>query len=300
MGGALIVMSSAGFASLSILGKLAYRAGFTLTGMLALRFLGAALLLALLVGLRRRGTPAPGARQIPALLALGGLLYAGQSALFFGALQRLPASVIAFLLYTYPLYVALFDWLVNRRAPGPRELVALPLTLAGILLIADPGWLRPAGAPPSLDPGGVLMILASAGGYAAYILLSARASRGLPWTVSTLWVVLGTGISFSLAGLATGGWQMDLSPEAPWILLGMVLFSTVVGLGLFLAGLARVGPTPAALLATTEPLFTLLLAAWILGEGLGPLQALGCLAVLAAVLLLQPRRRTGPSHNYDK
>jgi drug/metabolite transporter (DMT)-like permease len=47
-----------------------------------------------------------------------------------------------------------------------------------------------------------------------------------------------------------------------------------------------VGPTTASILATVEPLVTVLLAFLVFGERLGPVQILGGSLVLAAVLVL--------------
>jgi drug/metabolite transporter (DMT)-like permease len=68
--------------------------------------------------------------------------------------------------------------------------------------------------------------------------------------------------------------------------------STVGAIGLFFAGLRRVGPTTASILATVEPLVTVLLAYLTFGERLSPLQLTGGAFVLAAVIAINTRRRT--------
>jgi drug/metabolite transporter (DMT)-like permease len=71
------------------------------------------------------------------------------------------------------------------------------------------------------------------------------------------------------------------------LVAAMSLFSTVLPLTTFLAGMARVGPTAAALLSTLEPVFTVGLAALFLGETLSLRQVVGAVLVLAAIVLLQ-------------
>ena len=58
---------------------------------------------------------------------------------------------------------------------------------------------------------------------------------------------------------------------------------------LFMAGLARVGPSTASIASTIEPPFTVALAWIVFGETLGPLQLAGGAFVLSAVVLLQLR-----------
>jgi drug/metabolite transporter (DMT)-like permease len=74
-------------------------------------------------------------------------------------------------------------------------------------------------------------------------------------------------------------------------LAGLAVVSTVIAIGLFFAGLSRVGPTNAAILATVEPLVTALLAFAVFGETLGAVQIAGAAFIIVAVLVLQTRGR---------
>jgi drug/metabolite transporter (DMT)-like permease len=96
-------------------------------------------------------------------------------------------------------------------------------------------------------------------------------------------VVLG---ELRLGALTAAGWG--------W-LAAMAAVSTVASIVMFFAGLRRVGPTNASILATVEPLVTVLLVFLIFGETLGPQQLVGGAFVLGAVFVLNarlPRRRT--------
>jgi drug/metabolite transporter (DMT)-like permease len=86
-----------------------------------------------------------------------------------------------------------------------------------------------------------------------------------------------TRINASLLSLTAAGWG--------W-LTGLAVISTVGAINLFFAGLRRVGPTSAAILATVEPLVTILLAFLAFGEVLGGVQLLGGALVLGSVVVL--------------
>ena len=66
----------------------------------------------------------------------------------------------------------------------------------------------------------------------------------------------------------------------------LAVVSTVAAIGLFFAGLRRVGPTTASILSTAEPLVTVLLAMLVFAEMLGAVQLLGGALVLGGVLVL--------------
>jgi drug/metabolite transporter (DMT)-like permease len=285
IGAALCTLSAAGFASLSILGKLAFQLDLSLVTILSLRFGGAALLLALYLKVVRRRRLFQGWRSTLPLFLLGSIGYTGQSTLYFASLERNPASINSLLLYVYPVFVALLNWAFNRSRPSQREFAAMVLASAGVALTVNGNsWLRSLSSP--VDPLGVVLVLASAAWYAGYIVVSDRFVHAAgPW-VSTTWIALGACVSFSVAGLFSRSIDLKLSQEAVSILLAMIFLSTIMALGMFMAGMRRVGPTAASLLSTLEPVFTVILALFFLKEYLATQQWLGGTLVLTAVVLL--------------
>jgi drug/metabolite transporter (DMT)-like permease len=282
LGALMCTVSAACYAGLSIMGKLALASGMTLTAMLSLRFLGAAIVLAGILVLLRQPLSAD-RKTLGRLLALGALLYAPQAALFFTGLQRLPASVAVLLLYVYPVLVAIFDWALNRRLPDGRTIVALVVAMLGVALTLYPG------PTSSIDPVGALLVLASATGLAIYIVLSEGATQRAGARIGAMWIVLGAGISFTLAGAATETLEWRQALNEPLLILGLIVVGTVLPVTLFLAGMARVGPTGASLLSTLEPVFTVALGVVVLGETLAPIQAAGGALVMAAAILVATR-----------
>lgn len=287
IGAGLCTLSAAGFATLSILGKFAFAGGMSMTGFLSLRFGGAAVLLAGYLLATRRGRILPGVRVGAILFALGALGYFTQSSLYFLGLQRVSASLSSVLLYVYPIFVALLAWAVKHQAPARVEWAAMALALAGVVLTVGPSG---GGA---IDPVGILFVIGAAAGYSIYILACDRFAPRAGPLVSTAYITAGAAFSFAATGALTRTWVVPPSARSAEILLGMILFSTLIPLITFLAGMARVGPTAASLLSTLEPVFTVTLAGIFLRESLTPIQLLGACVVLAAVVLLNlPRRRT--------
>jgi len=289
IGAGLCTISAAGFSTLAILVKFAYGEGLSLPGILYLRFGGAAVLLVVYLLARRIRFVFSFRKTLP-LFLLGSVGYAIQASLYVGALERIPASVAALLLYSYPVFVALLAWVIGRRRPTGQEWGAMALALAGVVLT-----ISPSEAIGRADPLGLAMVMTSAVWYAGYITISDRVIARTGSLVSTAWITLGAFISFTLVGWATRSLPASLSPNLAWIMLAMVLFSTILPIGTFLAGMGRVGPTAASLLSTLEPVFTTLLAAAFLRETLGERQVVGGALVLAAVVLLNlPTRARTP------
>ena len=285
----LCLGSAAAFGAMGIFGKLAYEEGATVGTLLASRFALAALVF---WGV----TVATGAlselravtrRDAGLAFALGALGYGAQAGCYFLALDRLDASLLSLVLYTFPVMVAVAAIALGRERFSSRTAIALTVASAGLVLVLA------GAAAGALDPLGTALALGAAMVYTTYILSSEGiAARVSPLILSTL-VCTGAATTLTLAGLLTGDLSLGaVSGTGLGWLAGIALVSTVVAIGLFFAGLRRVGPTAAAILSTLEPVVTVMLAFAVFGESLGPAQLLGGALVLCAVLVVQtnPRR----------
>ena len=286
IGAGLCILSAASYGSAPILGKLGYANGLTLTNMLSIRFGGAAIALFAYLALFQRRTIYPGRRLLVILLLNGAVGYAGNTALFFGALQRIPASMASPILFIYPVFVALSEWMITRIPPTRREWAAIAMALVGVFLAAGFDLTNTMGQLDVANGMGLAMVLGSAVLYSAYVISNYRLTQKAGAWVSVAWISAGAAVSFSIAGWITGTLAFNLSSTGVGILLGMIIFSTIIPLGTFLAGMARTGPTAASLLSTLEPAFVVLLALALLGEHLTLLQGVGIGLVLASAILL--------------
>src|SRR5258708_34373260 len=101
----MVLGSATGFATLAIFAKLAYASGLGTEQTLAFRFLLASigmLVLALVIG---QNPLRLNRKRLVTLLALGGLVYTGQSLTYFVAVRSLPASLVVLIAYSYPSLV---------------------------------------------------------------------------------------------------------------------------------------------------------------------------------------------------
>jgi drug/metabolite transporter (DMT)-like permease len=276
-GALLCLASAAAFGAMGIFGKLAYAEGATVGTLLAARFVLAAAVLwgfaACSRGLRRlRALPR---RDVALALGLGAVGYSAQAGSYFAALDRLDASLLSLLVYTFPAIVAVTAVVLGRERASRRTAVALVLASSGLVLVLA------GAAAGALDPLGTALGLTAAVVYSAYILSSEGiAERIGPVALSTL-VCTGAAATLTLGGLAAG--QLDLGGVSAtgygW-LAGIAVVSTVGAVGLFFAGLQRVGPTAASILSTLEPVVTVGLAFVVFGESLGGAQLAGAALVL--------------------
>jgi drug/metabolite transporter (DMT)-like permease len=264
---------------MTIFGKLAYDAGVEVGALLLVRF-GLAAIVLTAVALAARAFRGLDRRTVVTGLLMGAVGYATQAGLFFLALERMDASLLTLLLYTYPALVTGAAVGLGRERLSSRRLTALALSTCGTALV-----LAGAGAG-ALDPLATVLGVGAAAAYTAYILTGDRVVSGVdPLALSAL-VTTGATATFAAVALAGGG--PDLSFDAAgWGWLGAIaLVSTAGAIIAFFAGLARVGPSGAALLSTLEPVVTVGLAALAFSEALTAVQLLGGAFVLATVVVL--------------
>jgi len=268
----LVALSTLAYSVLPILGKLAYAAGVRPLPLLAWRYVIAVALIAIL-----ECGPRPPLRERARLWAIGSV-FVFNSIAYFRALEEIPASVTALVLYTYPVIVALLAALVGVERLTWRALLATLGAFAGCALTAGGA---PAGAPLRLS--GVAWALAAALVYASYIVLSSRFGSGVPARVLALHLAQAAAVICVAFALADGGLALPVDPRGLLAVAGIGVVSTVVAMTTFLAGMALIGPTRASVLSSLEVIFTLVLAFLVLGERLGPWQWAGAALILGAV-----------------
>jgi drug/metabolite transporter (DMT)-like permease len=296
VGAALCLASAVFFGAMPIFGRFAYEAGVSPGALLLVRFTLAAALLAMLLLARpslRRIDPSVWSRRstssrlgtVALAFGLGAVGYAAQAGLYFSALQRIDASLLSLILYTYPVLVTVTAVLLGRDRLNRWRSLALLAACGGILLVlVGTGSMH-------LQPVGALLAFGSAVVYTSYILVSDTVLQRLAPVALAALVMTGAATSLGVEALLTG---VDLSfGWRGWFWVACIaVVSTVLATLAFFGGLRRIGASGAAILSTLEPVVTTALAALTLGESLSLVQVFGGILVLssAGILQIRPRR----------
>jgi drug/metabolite transporter (DMT)-like permease len=285
----LCIGSAAAFGAMAVFGKLAYDNGATVGTLLAVRFALAALMFWGLV-FAAPGTAAQirllARRDVAIALGLGAVGYAAQAGCFFAALERIDASLLSLMLYTFPAMVAVAAIVLGRERADATRFAALALASVGLVLVLA------SARPGALDPLGAGLAIGAAMIYTTYILVSQGIAGRLGPTLLSALVCSGAAVTLTAGSALLGELRpAAVTPEGWGWLAGIAVVSTVAAVSLFFAGLKRVGPTTASILSTVEPVVTVVLAFLVFGELLGGLQLVGGGLVIAAVLVLGSRPR---------
>lgn len=216
----------------------------------------------------------------PRVLLIAGGGQAIVATLALAALRWLPAATASFLFYTYPAWVTILSAVRGLEPIDHTRVVALLLALGGI------GAMVGAPSAASLSPVGLVVILAGALVYAAYIPVLSGLQRGRDALDVTRAICVGGTACFATWSIASG--TLFAIPDAT--ALGASMLQGVLAAGAFfgfLAGLRLLGNVRTAITSTVEPFWTTLLGVFVIGQPVGAGTIIGGVAIMAAVLLLQ-------------
>ena len=258
----------------TVTGRALACAGFTGATVVGLRFAGAGFLTFLLLGLARRPFRPAHRERWPLLWA--GLGFAITSQLFFSALQRGTAGIVALLFYAFPAVVTFIEMLSGRRPPR-MVIVALVLALVGVVVIISPSGQLPISLP------GIGFALASAVTYGTSLLVSDRAVRNTNPLTKAAWVCVIVGGGNLLPGICRGAIMAPGNYLPLFILNSIASMATIT---LVFLGMRYIGPARAGIVMTLEAISAVIFGWVFLAEACGARQALGGLIVLGAALII--------------
>lgn len=224
-------------------------------------------------------------KQIIRMICLG-ILYAANTLTAFIGLQYIPASLYTIILYTYPATVAIMSTLLGQRLPRIAW-IALVFTFVGVFFTV-----------PDLSLGGenmTLGILVAAGNAFFAALYFLMVSREMPKmqsvTLGTAYIITGT-LIFLLMLIPFFGLQLPPNALTWFSLIGLAIISTAIPIFAINIGIQKIGVTQASIIATCEPIMTIIFAVILLGETILAIQWLGAALIITGVLLLELRPKT--------
>ncbi|MGD0507174.1 MAG: DMT family transporter [Terriglobales bacterium] len=235
--------------------------------------------------LARRGASAlrvPG-RDLVQLVLLGIFGVAVSNYFYYLAIQRTNVATAIILQYTAPVWVLLYTVVRGAQRPSLRRTAAVGLAVVGCALAV--GFVASGGF--RLDAVGIAAALLAAFSFAFYNVgghrLLARYDR---WKV-LLWVLLSTSTFWIFVNPPWKIVAAHYGREQWEFMLLFSLVSVLLPFSCYFAGLQHLEPTRAIVASCLEPVFSIVIAALVLGELLRPLQTVGIVLVLVAIVLIQ-------------
>jgi drug/metabolite transporter (DMT)-like permease len=241
------------------------------------------LVLAIYLGARGKLSGMKFREKRKAVLLLG-VWQAGVMLSYYTAVSFTNVSMSVLLLYTAPLYVLLVAPVVLKEKISTRNIAALALSLAGVVVVVGPENLSPGTAEASSGYlFGVLMGLFS-GFFYACIIMTSRYLRDEYSGLEQLF--LSTGVTL----LILFPFMLQVSSAALLENLPVLLFLgvmiTSVGSILYFTGLEHVKAQNASIISLLEPVSAIFFAYLILNDPVSKGTLVGCVLILASSLFM--------------
>lgn len=299
IGFGIVLGAAALFGTLGPLARFAYDAGMEPAGFVAWRALvGLAGVSAYVAWRVRRGsTRLVRASDLPrrtrTLLLLAAVMGFTLNLCMFVAFDRITVALALLGFYTYPAMVAVANVALGRERLDRTRALALGLAFVGMIAVVA-SQLDPAGAI-RLDAIGIGLALGAAVSQTVYVVISRDGYSEVPTEQAMAVVLLVTVLGSVALALVTGAAPSLVYPLVAPSVLPLLVFTGIFAAAIpslgFLTGIRAIGGTRAGILMLFEPVVGVALAAWLLGEALVPVQAVGAAAILAAAVLLQRSAR---------
>src|SRR6266513_2776975 len=257
----------------------------------SLRFIaagGVLYLLAIRTGDRRRDPI--GTRQWVAALAIGGALLVGGNGGVILAEQYAPTGVVALLVATAPLWMAIIDRVAFGRRLPPLVIVGLVVGFGGVaFLIGSPGsgHVRLIGAT---------LALAAPICWASGSVVTRHGKLPLRPLMAAALEMLWAGVLFGIASLVTGDFGrlhiQNISTTSLVALVYLIVFGSLVGFSAYVWLLRSAPLSLVSTYAYVNPVVAVILGTIFVGEAINArLVIAGGIIIFAVALIVVARNR---------
>jgi probable blue pigment (indigoidine) exporter len=223
--------------------------------------------------------------QTRAVILFGLCQNAAYLGLNFVAMQWVQASLAVIIAAAMPLMVAALGWAVRGERIAPLGLAGLVAGLIGVGLIM--GTRLTAGA----DPLGVALCIGGALALAvATLTVKGASSGGNLLMVVGLQMLVGS-VALGAISAVTETLSVSWSPAFLAAFFYQIAIPGLAATLIWFALVGKIGATRAATFHFLNPFFGVAIAAALLGERIGALDALGVAITMAGILAVQLSRR---------
>ena len=219
-------------------------------------------------------------REFRTLTALG-VLFIFSSLTLYLSFHYMPAGIASTILFTYPVMTAAIMTLFFREKITPGTVVAIMLSLVGVLLLY---WGDTGGR---LNLWGVLLVLISALTYALYIIVVDKSPLAMSSFKINFYVLFYCAMGMVLFALLSG--QPLMLPPTPkaWLWVGwLAVVPAIMALVMMVYAAKYIGSTPTAILGALEPTTAVLIGVMVFNEPFTPRLLFGIVLILCAVVVV--------------
>jgi drug/metabolite transporter (DMT)-like permease len=218
-------------------------------------------------------------------LIVGTLLLFGGNGMVVAAEQTVPSGIAAVVIATVPIWMAVFEALLTRRAPSRLATGGLAVGLLGVAIL-----LLPSAGIDALDPFGIGLLVVATISWAWGSLYARRGPLPSNQLLGTGMEQLGGGAVLVVAGLGFGELaRLNLAAVSleSWLGLAfLIVFGSLAAFTAYVWLLNHVPITTVSTYAYVNPIVAVALGAIILSEPITPRTLIAAALIIGAVVAM--------------
>lgn len=212
------------------------------------------------------------------LLFLTGLFLGFHFIFWIASLKYTSVASSVVIVSTNPIFVGLGSYLLLKERVATLTILGILLSITGAVIIglSDFALSTHAGLGDLLALGGAVMA-------SGYLIVGRRLRREMDLIAYIFPVYSASAVVVLLVGLAAGVSFFGYSSRTYTLFLMLAIIPQLIGHSTFNWALKFFSASTVAVLILGEPIGSILLAYWILGETLSPWKAAGGICILAGI-----------------
>lgn len=206
----------------------------------------------------------------------------------FMALERTTADNVGLLSAMNPVAIAIASYLIHQEKMTKRQFVGMLISFIGVIVVITHGnWQMLIHIRFNT---GDLFMLAAVGIWGLYSVAGKQAMKYVSPYMSTLWAgILGTAMLLPFSP----SFQIAKPDMSFWIAALYISFgATVLAMLFWNIGVQRIGGTKTGIFLNFNPIFTAILAYFLIGETFGSAQLIGTIIVIGGVYMFTTSKKT--------
>jgi drug/metabolite transporter (DMT)-like permease len=281
-----VVLAATCWASGASASKFLFHSGVTPFQLVQMRITAAVVFLFLWLLWRHRSLLRIAREDAGYFLVLGTFGMAAINITYLYAISKLNVAAALILEYLAPVLIALYTVVFQRERLSRWTVAAIAAAVSGCYLVVGAYNLNVF----QLNLAGILSGLGAAASFAWWSVYGEYGMRRYnPWTV-LFYALLVAAVEWNLLHPPLEAFMHDYTPATWGLIFFVALVGAILPFGLYYEGISRIRATRASITSTIEPIMAGVLSFIFLGEVMAPLQILGGVLVIGAIILLQVKQ----------
>lgn len=207
--------------------------------------------------------------------------------LYYLSVSYIPASLAIVLLMQVTWMSILLEWIVSRKKPSKKQILSTIIIILGTILAGNLMMQQHF----NFSITGIVIALLSALAYAFYIIFTSKLGNELPLFEKSALMTTGSAIMILCINLKSISASTHLDFGLLKWGLFLAFFGTIIPPICFTKGMPKIGATLSSILLTLELPVAIFCANLILGEKITPIQIVGILIMLGAIIYLNLEKK---------